>query len=213
MTRFTASLAVFVACTTLQAQEFTPELVRVDDAAAGITLDGFINEGVWRDLPVIDGMKVINPDTLDDPSYRTEIRFFYTERGIYIGAMNHQPADTLVARMTPRDTRLLDRDAFAVSIDPSGEGLYGYFVRINLGDSLADATILPERQFNIQWNGSWNGRTQALENGWSAEIFIPWAMMALPASGTNREIGFYFERQVGHLGGENLVEPRPYLVL
>ena len=80
-------------------------------------------------------------------------------------------------------------------------------MRINLGNSLTDATLLPERILNIQWDGPWLARTQALENGWSAEYFIPWSMMPLPQVEGARKLGFYFERQVGHLQGETWSNP------
>ena len=189
-----------------QAQAPAPQLIRVEESDANITLDGFLDEAVWADIPYVDNMKVISPDTLADTPYETHVKVFYTERGIYVGAKNFQPKETLVARMTRRDTRL-DRDGFVVGIDASGQGLYGYFLRINLGDSMTDGTILPERRLNMQWDGSWNGRTQALEDGWSVEYYIPWAMMALPQAGDTRSIGFYFERQVGHLFGEAWSNP------
>lgn len=192
--------------TSLYAQQTTPQLTRMDEDAANIELDGFLDEAVWQQVPVVDGMRVIIPDTLAAATYETHSRIFYTERGIYIGVMNYQPEGTLVARMTSRDTQL-DRDGFVVGIDPSGQGLYGYFLRINLGDSMTDATLLPERQMNMQWDGSWNGRTQALENGWSVEYFVPWSMMPLPQVADTRQIGFYLERQVGHLGGEAWSNP------
>lgn len=193
-------------CFSVSAQSLIPQLTRIDETEADIRLDGFVDEAVWQDLPVIDGMKVINPDTLADTPYDTHIRMFYTEQGIYVGVINYQPPGTLVARMTSRDTQL-NRDGFVVSIDPSGEGLYGFMLRINLGDSMTDASLLPERRFNMQWDGSWNGRTQALDDGWSVEYFIPWSMMPLPQAGDVRQIGFYFERQVGHLGGEAWSNP------
>jgi hypothetical protein len=192
--------------TSIHAQPSTPQLTRLDEDQVDIQLDGFLDESVWNDLPYVDGMRVIDPDTLAEVPYETHIRAFYTEQGIYVGAMNFQPGDSLVARMTSRDTQL-DRDGFVVGLDPSGEGLYGYFLRINLGDSMTDGTILPERQLNMQWDGSWNARTQALENGWSVEYFIPWAMMPLPQAEGTREIGFYYERQIGHLGGEAWSSP------
>jgi len=183
-----------------------PQLTRFSEEDSDFILDGSLDEEVWKDLPVIDGMQVISPDTLLDAPYETHVRVFYTERGIYVGAMNFQPKESLVARMTSRDTRLA-RDGFVISIDPSGEGLYGYFIRLNLGESMTDGTILPERQFNNQWDGSWNGRTQELENGWSAELYIPWSMMALPQAEAIRTIGLYFERQVGHLNGDTWSNP------
>lgn len=204
---FVASLCALILSASIHAQPSVPHLPRLDEEQIDIDVDGFLDEAVWNDLPYVDGMRVINPDTLAEVPYETHIRAFYTEQGIYVGAMNFQPADTLVARMTSRDTQL-DRDGFVVGLDPSGEGLYGYFLRINLGDSMTDGTILPERQLNMQWDGSWSARTQALENGWSVEYFIPWAMMPLPqAADGSREIGFYYERQVGHLGGEAWSSP------
>ena len=189
-----------LAATTV-AQDRIPQLTRVEEDDANIQLDGFLDEAVWQDIPSFDGMRVINPDTLEETPYDTDIRVFYTEQGIYVGVKNHQPEETLVALMTPRDTQL-NRDGFVVGVDASGEGLYGFFLRINLGDSMTDASLLPERQMNMQWDGSWNGRTQALDDGWSVEYYIPWSMMPLPAVESTRRIGFYFERQVGSIGGE-----------
>lgn len=205
---FAASCLLAISLAAMPTDSFsqTPQLTRVDEGLANIRLDGFVDEAIWQDIPVVDGMKVINPDTLADAPFETHVRMFYTERGIYISAMNYQPPGTLVARMTSRDTQL-DRDGFVVGIDASGDGLYGYFLRINLGDSMTDASLLPERTMNMQWDGSWNGRTQALEDGWSVEYFIPWSMMPLPRVEDTRRIGIYLERQVGHLGGEAWSNP------
>jgi hypothetical protein len=181
------------------AQPVVPQLTRMIEGEVNITLDGRLDEAVWRQIPVIDGMQVVEPDTLTPASLRTETRIFYTERGIYVGVMNYQDPETLVARMTPRDTRL-ERDGFVISIDASGDGLYGYMMRVNLGDSKTDGTILAERQFNMQWDGPWDAVTSVVDGGWVAEYFIPWSMMALPqVAGESRRIGIYTERQVGHL--------------
>lgn len=199
-------LTIFLILGNMPAYAQLPQITQFYEENSDFRLDGKLDEDVWKDLPIVDGMKVIDPDTIADAPYETHVRMFSTERGIYIGAMNYQPEGTLVARMTSRDTRLA-RDGFVVSIDPSGEGLYGYFIRLNLGESMTDGTILPERQLNMQWDGSWNGRTQELENGWSAEIYIPWSMMALPQADAKRVFGIYFERQVGHLNGDTWSNP------
>lgn len=194
------SLTLLGASTVASAQDAVPQLTRVEEDRVAIELDGRLDEAIWQQVPVMDGgMRVITPDTLVDASLRTETRVFYTERGIYVGIMNYQPEDSLVARMTPRDTRL-ERDGVVVSIDASGEGLFGYMMRVNLGGSKTDGTILPERSMNMQWDGSWDAETSVVDGGWAAEYFIPWSMMALPrAPGNVRRIGIYTERQVGHL--------------
>jgi hypothetical protein len=190
----------------LAAQQSLPQLTQIEDNAANISLDGFVDEDVWQDIPVFDGMRVTNPDTLEAAPYETHIRVFYPQQGIYVGIINHQPPGTLLARMTPRDTSL-SRDGMAILLDPSGEGLYGYRIKLNLGDSVTDMSVLPERQYNVQWDGSWDGRTQVVEEGWSAEFFVPWAMMPLPQVEGERRVGLAFERTVGHLGGERWSTP------
>ena len=36
----------------------TPQITRVSESTANIKLDGYIDEAVWNDLPIIDGMRV-----------------------------------------------------------------------------------------------------------------------------------------------------------
>jgi len=103
----------------LIAQQPLPQLTRIEEDEANILLDGFIDEAVWDRIPVFDGMKVIEPDTLADAPYETHIRVFYTEDGIYAGVINYQPPGTLVARMTPRDISL-PRDGMSILLDASG---------------------------------------------------------------------------------------------
>lgn len=171
------------------------QMLRVDGDQGDIELDGFLNESVWQSVPAFDGMRIINPDTMEPAPLGTETRIFYNERGIYVGAMNYQDPESLVARMSSRDDGV-QRDGYVLSIDTSGQGLYGYFLRINLGGTLSDGTILPEKHISRDWDGPWDAVTQELENGWSTEMFIPWGMMQLPDAGEVRQIGIYTERMV-----------------
>jgi hypothetical protein len=179
-----------------------PQITQFEEDSINISLDGFVDEAAWESIPVIDGMKIIDPDTLQEPPYKTDIRFFSTEQGLYFGIVNHQPPDSLIARITNRDASPLTplNDGIGVVIDASGDGRYGYGVRIGLGDSMTDMSMLPERQINLQWDGAWDGRTQIIDEGWSAEIFVPWSMMPLPQVGDTRRIGLVFMRNVMELG-------------
>ena len=76
---------------------------RFDHQEAGIEIDGHLDEAVWADLPVLDQFKVIEPDTLATPPYRTEFRIFYTEKGVYASHNVEQPRDTILKRFMVRD--------------------------------------------------------------------------------------------------------------
>ncbi|MGE0623729.1 MAG: DUF5916 domain-containing protein [Pseudomonadales bacterium] len=171
---------------------------RFDEKTLSFKLDGVLDEAVWREIPGYDSMRVLIPDTLAVPRHRTLMRYFYTERGLYISMWAEQPPDTLMARLSTRDD-FFSRDSVSVTLDTSGAGIYGYWFSVALGDTLSDGKVAPERQYSREWDGPWDGRSAVTEDGWSAEMFLPWSMMAMPGSAGERRIGLYVSRQVGYL--------------
>ena len=162
-----------------------------------IEIDGNVDEAVWRNVPAHREMRVIDPDTLAAPEYATTSRLLFTHEGLYVAAEMAQPPDTLVARLSSRD-QFLNRDAFGVTLDTSGEGLYGYWFKVNLGGAVMDGRVVPERTFSEQWDGPWLGESVRTSDGWSMEMFLPWSMMAMPRADANRRIGIWLDRKVAH---------------
>jgi hypothetical protein len=176
----------------------TTVLLKKQHSEVNMKVDGLLDEPIWSSLPHMDDFYVIEPDTLVQGEYRTEAKFFYTEKGMYVGVHNEQPKDTLIARLSARD-QFIARDSVSFTVDPGGAGLYGYWFGVNLGGTLQDGTVLPERQFSNQWDGPWNGASSEVEGGWNAEFFIPWSMMTMPDTDSNiRNMGIYMSRGVAH---------------
>ena len=73
-----AALGLFGLSAATHAAEPLPTLPRYEHAQIDITLDGYLDEPVWQSLPVIDGMRVIQPDTLEPAPVETHSRIFYT---------------------------------------------------------------------------------------------------------------------------------------
>ncbi len=178
-----------------------------------VNVDGKLDEPIWRELPAYDEFQVLEPDTLERAPYATLVRFVHTDRGLYVGVAMEQPKQTLIKRLSGRDVRELNRDSINLTLDTSGEGRYGFWFGINLGDSLMDGTVLPERQFSSEWDGPWRGASTETAEGWSAEFFIPWGTVSMPVSGDVRKMGVYLSRKVAHLdqrwGWPALPETRP----
>jgi hypothetical protein len=175
------------------------ETLKLSRYEVEMRIDGVLDESVWDKLPYYNQLLVTSPDTMVPASYETRIRIFYSSKGLYASMESVQPAATILERLSGRDTFIRSRDSFAVSIDTSGTGRYGYFFELYLGDSVSDGTILPERQISRDWDGPWRGATARTENGWSAEMFIPWGTVAMPISGDTRRLGIAFTRSVGHM--------------
>jgi hypothetical protein len=175
------------------------QLRRLEHARANIVVDGRLDEPVWKDLPTHGNLLVIRPEALVEGAHATDIRMFYTERGMYVAYDMEQPAETLVKRWSTRDDESLSRDRVGLALDTSGDGRYGYWVGLALGDNQTDGTVLPERQFNRDWDGAWYGASSITDHGWSAELFLPWSQMAMPNREGARRMGFFASRHVAYL--------------
>jgi hypothetical protein len=169
--------------------------LRHDDVA--IVIDGVLDEAIWSELEPFDNMLVAIPATGQPGRYPTAVRIFATERGLYVGAIMYQPPDTLVLRRSARNQQM-DRDTFGITLDTVGAGRFAYWFNIALGDSVMDGKVLAERNYSTDWDGPWIGRTAVRDDGWSAEVFLPWSMMTLRPSPGSRTIGFAFSRRVSH---------------
>lgn len=191
--------AVIVALAETAATDEPLRIPRLDASEVDIRLDGSLDESVWASLPAYDNMTVTQPDLGIPGRFRTETYLFYTERGLYVGAYCEQPPETFLSRLTSRDS-FGTADAYQIMVDSSGNGLYGYWFMTKLGDSVADGILLPESNFQNNWDGPWRSATRKLENGWSVEVFLPWAMMNMPRS-TNgvRRMNIHITRDLGVL--------------
>jgi len=190
-----------------RAEDFRP--LRKSSAELEITVDGRLSEPIWAELEPLTEFRVISPGSLADPVHKTDLKMLYSDRGLYLGVYAHQPVDTLVRRLTSRDL-LLNRDGVSLSLDSSGKGLYGNWFSVNLGGSLSDGTLLPERTYSNEWNGNWQGAESVTDFGWSAEYFLPWSTVAMPrVDGEQREMGFYLSRKVAYLDERWSLPPLP----
>ena len=180
------------------------------DGAAKMHIDGRLHEAAWQGLEVHDDFRVIDPDTLEPASLPTKVRLFYTQRGFYLGVEMVQKAEALVEHLSGRDQGWLNRDYFSFTLDTSGEGRYGFWFQLNLGNSVSDGTILPERQFSDSWDGAWHGATARTDEGWSAEYFIPWSLVNMPKANGTRTIGIFAQRNVAYTDERYAWPPLPW---
>ena len=183
--------------TSIDASRDALPIPRYVESEVSVRIDGVLDEAIWADVPAYDNMTVTQPDIGESARFRTQTHIFYTERGLYVGAYNEQPPDTMLSRLSGRDV-FDTTDAYQIMVDSSGNGLYGYWFMTKLGGSINDGILLPEQNFQNNWDGPWQSATKKLEHGWTVEVFLPWEMMNMPSSQAGRRImAIHITRDLG----------------
>ena len=138
-----------------------------------ISLDGRLDEAVWRDaVPAADFIQQ-DPDNGRPATELTEVRIVYNRDALYMGVtcFDSEPEKWL-GYQRRRDEFLQADDRFMWNIDTFNNQQSGYFFEMNpsglMGDALRGASFS-----NRQWDGIWNAKARRSEIGWTLEIEIP----------------------------------------
>lgn len=187
-----------------------PEVMALHGDAAP-TLDGdVLDDPAYAQTPVIANFWQTTPDAGMPASERTEVRILYTDRALYIGVVCYDRApESIIVSDSRRDAPLDETDSFTFILDTYLDGQNGFVFGTNPAGIEYDAQVTKEGQgmfgprqtagsgggFNINWDGSWDVRTQISDVGWSAEFRIPFRTLRFP-TGAAQTWGANFQRNI-----------------
>lgn len=165
----------------LSAQDSGPDLQALRMGAdEEVDMDGFLAEGAWGRAVAIDDFRQEEPVEGGEPTERTEIRVLFDDDALYIGAMVFDHPDSILAYQKRRDAGLGTDDRFMWILDTFRDGRTGYFFEINAAGLMGDGLLGSGGGgfgVNKSWDGIWEARTARVDDGWSAEIRIPFATL------------------------------------
>ena len=149
-------------------------------------MDGRLDESVWSDALVISDLHQVFPQEYVEPFERTEVRLFYSENSLYIGArMFEANASQISAQVLRQGQGLNSDDLFAVIIDPYLDRRNGYRFEVNANGVRWDGLFQNIDDVEGNWEGIWEARSTTDNQGWTTEIRIPLQTLSFnPDSGT-----------------------------
>lgn len=193
--------SLLVMCAAVQAQSLTStsvaanvdkrfQIVHLD---AKPDIDGVLDEALWEQATLVTDLHQISPVEYGEPSQRTEIRLFYSEDALYIGA---RMLDTgkVTAQTLKQGSSIFADDYFGFSIDPYHDQRNGYLFSMNPNGVRFDALFKNITDFESNWDGIWQGEGQVDAQGWTAEIVLPFQTLSFNPQTTSW--GFNFERWI-----------------
>lgn len=163
-----------------------------------IHLDGRLDEAIWLRAPVISDFTQREPNEGEPATQRTEVRFVYDGRTLYVGARMYDElgAEGVVGRLVRRDGDA-QSDELVITFDTFHDHLGQTRFSINpagvRGDAYGPGGSSPDRS----WDPVWRARARVDSLGWTAELEIPFSQLRFPAG--DQEWGLQIQRRVQRL--------------
>jgi len=219
----TAVAAAFLFTPSLRGQQAPVASATPIDAAP--VIDGLLNEGVWQSGPPLADFVQREPMEGRPVSERTEVRVAYDDEALYVAAwMFDRDPSALVFGQTLRDASLNDADAFVLVLDTYMDRQNGFVFGTTPAGIEYDGQVSGEgrgggpgggRQqrgsaggFNLNWDGSWEVATSTDDQGWYAEMRIPFTTLRY-GEGGEQTWGINFERSIRRNNEQSVWAPVP----
>ncbi len=163
-----------------------PATVEVPRLAGDVSIDGSLDEADWSRAALIEDLHQVFPRDHAEPTEPTQIRVFYTEDALYIGArMEERDTSRITDRVLRQGQSLDSDDVFAVIIDPYLDRRNGYRFEVNPNGVRWEGLFQNIIEVEGNWEGIWEARAQRDDSGWTAEIRIPFQSLSFnPDSST-----------------------------
>ena len=158
-----------------------------------IHLDGVLDESFWEDVEIATNFWLNFPvgGTPVDDEVQTTVKITYDDDFIYLGVECYGKGPFLVQSLKRDNDSFWNGDAFAVVFDPVNERTNGVIFGVNPAGVQTEALITgePARRggqlsgYNKAWDNKWYTQASVTENGWTAEMMIPFKSLRFGRKG------------------------------
>jgi hypothetical protein len=191
--------------------------------AAAPTIDGRVNDEVWKTVEPQTTFVQQDPIEGDPASEKTEVRILIGHGNVYVGIIcyDSDPSKIIVSQAR-RDATLTDTDSVILVFDTFNDSQNAFVFGTNPIGIEYDGQVAGEGQtggsqaggggagggsgsggsqrggisaFNPNWDGDWTVRSAITERGWETELAIPLKTLRY-ATGANRTWGFNVMRNI-----------------
>ncbi|MDA3860477.1 MAG: DUF5916 domain-containing protein [Melioribacteraceae bacterium] len=170
------------------------ETIKVNES---IEIDGYLNENIWQNSTKINNFTQRELDEGKPASELTQFAVAYSEKSLFIAVWCYDPnPDQIVAKQLKRDFDYDTDDNVKITIDTYHDKRNGYLFAINPNGARSDAALSNNgRSKNEDWNGIWDYTAIITDDGWFAEIEIPFSTLKF-SDIKNPTWGFNIERNI-----------------
>ena len=150
--------------------------INIEQTRSEISIDGLLNAEAWKNVIFQKHFLQREPEYGEETSEETQIALLRDKDNLYLGVKCYDSSSPdIIANEMRRDARIDSDDFFEIVFDTYHDQRNGYYFIINPNGVKRDATLGDEgKSYNPDWDGIWDCKTQISDEGWFAEIAIPW---------------------------------------
>jgi hypothetical protein len=149
-------------------------------------IDGKLTEAFWQAAEVAVDFVQYEPYNGAAPTFQSVFKVVYDDHCIYIGAVMYDSEPGKIMReLGPRDSDELNADAILVSISPYNDGLNSFDFLLYASGVQVDIKTFSTGEDN-SWDAVWKSEVSITEEGWVAELEIPYSALRFPKTDQQR---------------------------
>lgn len=142
-------------------------------------IDGVLDDSCWRQVYHTD--EFWNTDDQCAPTERTEAWLCVDDEAFYVAVYAHDSRPEAISCQETKRGGDIDNDDFislAIDADHTGEQFYVFQATAN---GTQKERIPGGSDAKVEWRGDWLAAARILDDGWTAEMKIPFAILRYPA--------------------------------
>ena len=172
--------------------------------AAGIAVDGRLDDAPWADAEAASGFVQFEPTEGEPASERTEVRVLRGPDALYVGATMHDQDPASIRQALSRRDDPGDADHFVIAIDGYNDQRTARVFGVTAAGVQFDALLEGERD-DDSWDAVWSSAVRVGPDGWTAEMRIPYSQLRF--SEGSASWGLQFVRRIPRRGEESFWAP------
>ncbi|MAE72049.1 MAG: hypothetical protein CME06_16475 [Gemmatimonadetes bacterium] len=149
-----------------------------------IQIDGRLDETIWSLAAPIERFTQKDPDPGQPSTLKTAVSLAYDDEALYVGARMHADPDEILATVSRRD-QVGSSERIIVSLDTYRDRRTAYSFALTATDVRADYyhSSDSEHRRDYSFDPVWEGKSAIDEQGWSAEMRIPFSQLRFNDTG------------------------------
>ena len=158
--------------------------------AQNIVLDGALSPEEWSEAISFDLEYEVMPSRNTPAQLKTTAYVKYDEKNLYIGVKAYGDPSKIRATLKNRD-QTWNEDYVALMADPFGDDRYGILIGVNALGVQLDEKHTSSSEPDDSWNILFQSATSIQDDGWSAELIIPFSELQFPDTEIQKwQLGF-----------------------